>query len=241
MDNAERIKIFNDSFEVLRAKKIIKTYRDFAEILGVSKNSISAAKNGNEAYLTDALISKIRGVMKEYDRSVAVSFSPNSPVITGDNNNVEIATSQEPVRVPVSLQNHQMRYVPTIPIHAYRATNFDVMTYFRDTQDDVRLAPIVMQFPGTDCYYFVNSEDMTPHLQTNDLLCLSRLPDEAKVTNGDICILNTKYQGIIERFVYDEGDHLLVKSTQPRWTDMRIPKNEIYNIFRILGGIRTNI
>ena len=103
------------------------------------------------------------------------------------------------------------------------------------------MSPIVMQFPGTDCYYFVNSEDMSPNLRTNDLLCLSRLPAEAKVTNGDICIINTKFQGILERFVYDDGDALILKAAQSRWTDMRIPKEEIFNIFRILGGIRTNI
>ena len=227
MDISTKIGIFNDSFMSLRSRGIIKNYKEFAEILGVSKNAISAAKNGNEEYLTDSLISKIQGLMKEYDRSVVTA---------------EVSQDGREGRISAMAAPYQnMRCIPTIPIHAYRAVNFDVMEYFRETQDDVKMSPIVMQFPGTDCYYFVNSDDMTPHLQINDLLCLSRLPAGARVTNGDICIINTKYQGIIERFVYDEGDHLLLKSTQPRWTDMRIPKEEIFNIFRILGGIRTNI
>lgn len=241
MNIDDKIRIFEDSFTTLRAKGVIKTYQDFANILGVSKNSISAAKNRNETYLTDSLISKIQGLMREQEQSISISNSQNSPVITGDNNNVEIGQTS-PARIsPMSVQHYQMKYIPTIPIHAYRAVGFDVMEYFQSTQDDLHMSPIVQQFPGTDCYYFVNSDDMSPNLQTNDLLCLSRLPAGAKVTNGDICIINTKFQGMLERFVYDEGDYLLLKSTQPRWTDMRIPKEEIFNIFRILGGIRTNI
>lgn len=227
MNISTKIGIFNDSFMSLRSRGIIKNYKEFAEILGVSKNAISAAKNGNEEYLTDSLISKIQGLMKEHER----------PVVTAEVPQVDGERRISAMAAPY--QN--MRCVPTIPIHAYRAVNFDVMEYFNDTHDDLKMSPIIMQFPGTDCYYFVNSEDMSPNLRTNDLLCLSRLPAEAKVTNGDICIINTKFQGILERFVYDDGDALILKAAQSRWTDMRIPKEEIFNIFRILGGIRTNI
>lgn len=233
----EKIRIIKDSFEELRARKIVKTQNEFADLIRINPKSLSAAKNGVEGYCTDSLISKIQGLMREFDRAVSVSDSPGAVVTNGDNNNIEVKRESISAMAPV----HQMRLIPTIPIHAYRAVNFDVMAYFANTTDELKMSPIIMQFPGTDCYYFVNSEDMSPHLRTNDLLCLSRLPDDAKVTNGDICIINTKSQGLLERFVYDDGDALLVKSSQPRWTDMRIPKDEIYNIFRILGGIRTNI
>ena len=131
--------------------------------------------------------------------------------------------------------------MPTIPIKAYRAVGFDVMEYFRTTTDYIHLTPIISQFPQTDCYYFVNSDDMSPNLHTNDLLCLSRIPNLDHITNGDLCIVNTKYNGMLERFVYDDGDAFVLKSSQPRWTDMRIEKKDIFSVFRILGGIRTNI
>lgn len=218
--------IFNDSFSTLRAKGVVKTYKDFADMLGTSKNTMSAAKNGDPKYLTESLVSKIQGIMREMEKNEDNAYNSDKLEISGT----------------TALVPHSgMKCVPTIPIHAYNAINFDVMQYFAQTDDDLRLAPLVMQFPGTDCYYFVNSEDMSPNLRTNDLLCLSRLPDDAKVTNGDICVVNTKYQGILERFVYDEDDFLLLKSTQSRWTDMRVPKSEVFNIFRILGAIRTNI
>lgn len=239
MNTEERkCKLYEIYNELIEAG-IITNKKDFAELIGSNYNCLTQAMNGVERYLTDSLINKARQAKVQSMQAVAVTNSPGAVVTNGDHNNVEVSKPSTVSALAVPYQD--MRCVPTIPIHAYRAINFDVMDYFRKTKDELRMSPIIMQFPSTDCYYFVNSEDMTPHLHTNDLLCLSRLPDEAKVTNGDICIINTKYQGIIERFVYDEGDHLLVKSTQPRWTDMRIPKDEIFNIFRILGGIRTNI
>lgn len=229
MEKDNKLNILMDSYNTLRARNVVKTWSDFATMLGVNRTCLSAAKQGDEKYLTMSLISKIQGIMKEYERQLlSVSIVPND--IEDDK---EISALAAPYK--------NMRCVPTIPIHAYRAVNFDVMEYFNETQDDLKMSPIVMQFPGTDCYYFVNSEDMMPYLRTNDLLCLSRLPNEAKVTNGDICIINTKYQGILERFVYEDGDALLLKSSQERWTDMRIPKSEIFSVFRILGSIRTNM
>ena len=227
MELSDKLNYIMESYNTLRARSVVKTWSDLASLLGVNRTCLSAAKQGDEKYLTDSLISKIQGLMKEYERSVV---------------SAELSQADGEGRISAMAAPYQnMRCIPTIPIHAYRAVNFDVMQYFQETHDDLRMSPIVMQFPGTDCYYFVNSEDMSPNLRTNDLLCLSRLPDDAKVTNGDICIINTKYQGILERFVYDDGDALILKAAQPRWTDMRIPKDEIFNIFRILGGIRTNI
>lgn len=222
----DRLEYLTWAYNTMRDNGLIHTQNDFAKSIGIDKSTLSRAFSGNPKYLTDSLISKIKDYMER--------FQPET---------ISTDLTKEPERSMSALAApyQNMRRVPTIPIHAYRAVNFDVMEYFNETHDDVRMSPIVMQFPGTDCYYFVNSEDMTPHLRMNDLLCLSRLPDNAKVTNGDICIINTKHQGMLERFVYDDGDALILKATQPRWTDMRIPKEEIFNIFRILGSIRTNL
>lgn len=59
MENRDKQTFIEDSFNRLRTRGVVKTYQDFAKLLGVSKNTLSAAKNGQEAYLTDSLISKI--------------------------------------------------------------------------------------------------------------------------------------------------------------------------------------
>lgn len=64
MENSEKQRFIESSFNTLRTRGIVSTYQDFAKLLGVSKNSLSAAKNGNETYLTDSLMSKIQSALE---------------------------------------------------------------------------------------------------------------------------------------------------------------------------------
>lgn len=64
MENKEKQGFIEYAFSTLRARGVVKTYQDFAKLLGVSRNSISAAKNGNETYLTDSLMSKIQSALE---------------------------------------------------------------------------------------------------------------------------------------------------------------------------------
>ena len=66
MENRDKQTFIEESFNKLRTRGVVKTYQDFAKLLGVSKNTISAAKNGQEAYLTDSLISKIEYAVNYY-------------------------------------------------------------------------------------------------------------------------------------------------------------------------------
>lgn len=63
MENSEKQRFIESAFHTLRTRGVVTTYQDFAKLLGVSRNSISAAKNGNETYLTDSLISKIQSAL----------------------------------------------------------------------------------------------------------------------------------------------------------------------------------
>ena len=66
MENREKQAFIEYAFNKLRTRGVVKTYQDFAKLLGVSKNSISAAKNGQESYLTDSLMAKIESAINYY-------------------------------------------------------------------------------------------------------------------------------------------------------------------------------
>ena len=55
-----------DIFEQLRYRGVVKSQKDFAELIGATQNTISRAMKGDEAYLTDNLISKAEAVAKYY-------------------------------------------------------------------------------------------------------------------------------------------------------------------------------
>lgn len=63
MENSEKRRFIESAFHTLRTRGVVNTYQDFAKLLGVSRNSLSAAKNGNETYLTDSLVSKIQSAL----------------------------------------------------------------------------------------------------------------------------------------------------------------------------------
>ena len=65
-DKIARITYIVESFNTLRIKGIVKTQGDFASLLGISERSLSAAKNGNDGYLTDNLIEKVKSLMNEH-------------------------------------------------------------------------------------------------------------------------------------------------------------------------------
>lgn len=48
------------SFEELRKHGFVKNWTDFADALGVNRSVLSAAKNGDEKYLTDTLMAKVK-------------------------------------------------------------------------------------------------------------------------------------------------------------------------------------
>lgn len=56
-----------DIFEQLRFRGVIKSQKDFAELIGATQNTISRALKGDEAYLTDNLVSKAEAVAKYYE------------------------------------------------------------------------------------------------------------------------------------------------------------------------------
>lgn len=55
MDKQERLNFICDQ---MRVAKLGKTQKDFADLLGINRNVLSAALNGDERYLTDRLMKK---------------------------------------------------------------------------------------------------------------------------------------------------------------------------------------
>lgn len=79
MSKEEQIRYIVECFNSLRLQGVIKTQGDFAALLGVSEKSMSAAKNGDERYLTESLIARIKTYMdarKNGDKPEIVKILP---------------------------------------------------------------------------------------------------------------------------------------------------------------------
>jgi len=86
MENSEKQRFIESAFHTLRTRGVVNTYQDFAKLLGVSRNSLSAAKNGNETYLTDSLVSKIQSALDYHTTPITEEDVPREmiPVLPTD-------------------------------------------------------------------------------------------------------------------------------------------------------------
>lgn len=78
----ETQEFINNVFEQARAAKMVKTRADFSDALEINRSSLSAAMNGDERYLTENLLKKVRAYYETY-LSDCVSAVPRGtlPVI----------------------------------------------------------------------------------------------------------------------------------------------------------------
>lgn len=240
----EKYTVFINITTALRKSGVFKKWYELANMLSVSPNSISGAKNKNPDYLTSSLLVKLKDLYEQcvLEKST-MGFADGQirpmlvPGAMPHKSEYQDSDSGIPVRPGIEL-----KLVPTIPYKTYKDANIDIQKYISDPESKLATSPVVSQFPSTDLHYFVGSDAMSPYLCPSDVLALKRVPCE-HIINGEIYVINTKTNGMIERFVYEDGDEFMLKASpgQARYTPMRIRKDEIFNLYRILGLIRTNI
>lgn len=65
LDREKKQKLISDSYHMLKAKGLVNTQAEFAQMLGISRTSLSMAKSGRDGYLTESLINRLEAKMKE--------------------------------------------------------------------------------------------------------------------------------------------------------------------------------
>lgn len=214
MEKEDKIRIITDSYRELRSRRVVKFQKEFAALLGISEKSLSAAKNGDERYLTDSLIDKVEDLLREHAPESSLSSSP-------------------------AHKNYEPTLVPTIPYKVYNETNINLMEYV--ATHPVPSGPAIAQFAQTDLHMFVANDEMKPHLRAGDVLSLKQVPADAPIINGEIYVINSQYLGVTIRFLYDRGDYFELKSSNEWYEPFTLPRDQVFHIFRILGLVRTNI
>lgn len=237
MELQDKVRIIEDSIHILQARGIIKTQEDFAELLHVNPKSLSAAKKGTKGYCTDSLVGKIQAYMADLDRNISISHSPNSNVATG-RSQININGSMQPEE---QLQEEDM--VPVIPTKLYKESDVNILEYVNDEDNNVHMTPAIQQFPKTDMFYTVQTMAMYPHLHQGDILALKALKKSTPIVNGELYAIDTVDLGILVRFIYDRGDKIELKGSEKadRFESFFLDKEDIYNYFRVVGLVRTNI
>lgn len=239
MELKDKVRIIEESIRTLQARGIIKTQEDFAELIHVNPKSLSAAKKGNKDYCTDSLVGKIQAYMNDIDRNISIAHSPIN-VATGQG---RINNYGLPPQITPAEPDSEEDLIPVIPTNLYKEADVNIVEYINDEENVVPMSPAVQQFPKTDMFYSVQTMAMYPHLHQGDILALKAVKKKTPIVNGELYAIDSIDLGILVRFIYDRGDRIELKGSEKsdRFESFFIDKEDIYNIFRVVGLIRTNI
>lgn len=207
------------AYSSLIASGRVRNKKEFAALLGVNYNCLTQAFNGSPRYLTDSLVGKATSA------AAAEIYRPDT---VPAQDSLGSRTQDAP------------RLIPIIPYRLYQERGVNVLDYVMDEHNPVQRTPAVAQFADTTCYYFVNTYAMHPHFHPGDVLALKAVNKEAPIINGEIYAIDSIDLGIVLRFVYDKGDVLELRASSERYESFELPRTQIYNLFRVVGMMRTN-
>lgn len=126
---------------------------------------------------------------------------------------------------------------PLITIDVSRQPNLDVKRAYDQGVLELPKTPVVIQFGEYSCGWVVPNGAMSPDFQVGDKLAL-QAQSTPHIINGNAYVLDTT-RGMFLRYVYEsDNDDFLCKSLDARFTEMVIPKSEIYQIFVVMGMLR---
>lgn len=132
--------------------------------------------------------------------------------------------------------------VPILPREIYNEKNLDVFNYVKENPESVGYSAAIRQFAKYELVYEVPNDCMMPEFKLGDRLALSEVPAEAPIINGAPYVVDTKSLGLIFRLLYGQEDYFLCRSfDDDRYAPFTIDREDIYNIYRVVGLVRTNM
>lgn len=137
------------------------------------------------------------------------------------------------ISTPVKASDVETR--PRIPLNVAAgslSSCLDGVTLYQCEQ-----LPVISAFPRYDFTIIVRGESMEPEYQSGDELAGIYIKNTSFIQWGCAHILDTA-QGIIVKHIYDDDENILCKSENPRFSEFKIHKSEVYNIALVIGLIR---
>ena len=207
MEISDRINALNQCYQKALSMGKVHNKKEFAELVGISRTSMSSAFNGDERYLTDSLISKVSGC---------------------------IETLELETMFP-SIQSVQQKYesqvtIPVIPTGARAGTLGD----FAEGVQEYNCERMVSPIKGADFAIQVTGESMSPEYPNGSHIIIKKISAEF-ISWGNVFCLDTNDGAIIKQ-VYPTDDDSIIecRSLNPAYPPFKVKKDLINGWYRVL-------
>ena len=197
----------------------------FEQSVGMSNASFGKSLKNNGAIGTDKL-EKILNVYPEI-----------SPIwlLTGTGDMIKPEIDEFPIVCKNSVTRDLSETRPRIPIDAAAGSLSFALSAVSESQCE--RFPIIPQFPKYDFTIIARGDSMAPELESGDELACLFVQESSFIQWGRVHILDTE-QGVVVKRVFDKGNFILCKSTNPDYEPFKIPKSEVYQMALVVGVIR---
>lgn len=205
----ERVDIVKTAFNRLRANGMVKSQREFAQLLELTEGTISKALKGEKNYASDIMIARINALMME-----KFGEAPE--------------WDKEPV--PNDVGNAPLT-LPIIPTKAMAGTLGEFSQGIKAYECERMISPI----QGADYAIKVSGDSMVPDIPNGSTIIIKKIWEEEFVEWGKIFCLDTRNGAVIKRvYPTDNPEVVECRSINPEYPPFKVNVKSINGWYRVL-------
>lgn len=236
--------------EQLRTAKKIKTKSLFAEVLGISTQNLNGWYKRN-AYNTDILLRAFPDLNPQWlltgegemflpkptlTPSVSQTITTNNGTAINAGGNI-VVQGESDAEV-IEAEAVELPIVPTAVVRQPDVRLSKWIDKYSDEVERLRLSEIIR---SASMVREVKDRDMAPVLKMGQYIYLELMPKNMPIKNGRIYFVDhKKVEGFFRR-LYDRGDSIECRADKPAIEPNIYPKEDIYDIYKVVGVFSTDI
>ena len=226
-------------------KKInIITNLNIAEYLGVSEAYVSMVTSGKTQFSEERLAKLLDH--PTWDTSPLLNRAKSdTPTYEHPYN---LAPTQKPAVVPTAEPTEEAEVIeaevvelPIVPTAVVRQPDIRLSKWLDKYSDEVERLRLSQIISGATMVREVKEKDMCPDLKVGQYIYLEKMSKDTPIKNGHIYFVDHSKLGGFFRKLFDRGDEIECRTVKPTYEPNIIKKEDIYDIFQVVGVFSTDI
>jgi transcriptional regulator with XRE-family HTH domain len=254
--------------EFLKERNLVQ--EDVANQLGVSYQRVNALLNGtpfgkkvaarweilfgvnaywlltgNGAMLTDGTTPPYATKIISQHTGIIPSTIPNveeSTLSVIKNQSTTAETSIVPIsEEEVEVIEAEVVELPIVPTSVVRQPDIRLSKWLDKYSDEVERLRLSQIISAATMVREVKEKDMCPDLKVGQYIYLEKMSKDTPIKNGHIYFVDHSKLGGFFRKLFDRGDEIECRTVKPTYEPNIIKKEDIYDIFQVVGVFSTDI
>lgn len=167
---------------------------------------------------------------------------------------LNLAPTQKPTSVPtvetsiVPISEEEVEVIeaevvelPIVPTSVVRQPDIRLSKWLDKYSDEVERLRLSQIISGATMVREVKEKDMCPDLKVGQYIYLEKMSKDTPIKNGHIYFVDHSKLGGFFRKLFDRGDEIECRTVKPTYEPNIIKKEDIYDIFQVVGVFSTDI